>query len=249
MLFHRLGLGFAPSSVNPDRRHCYARPSALDHLLETPGVLELLAEELGVTAEPAALSLVEQLEGIRGRAIHLSVTHSPFRGLSVEELIALVVYSSARFDHTAFKRELLRQPAQAELHHACEAWLRQRSSTLYNGQSLGRPQWPMVGCTSSDPLAPGQFTVAVLPILDHEALALQLERAGSEANFAHEHYLACSPATALNYLDRQAHLTRPTRWDSLALDRKLRTFGLGLLLVERDGVLLYLPARYQSRPP
>jgi hypothetical protein len=35
----------------------------------------------------------------------------------------------------------------------------------------------------------------------------------------------------------------------LVLDRKLRTFGLGLLLVEPDAVLLYLPARYHARPP
>jgi hypothetical protein len=210
-------------------------------------MLQLLAEELGVTPAPSTLSLVEQLEGIRSRAIHLSVTHSPVRGLSVEEIIAVTVYGSSRFDHTAFKRELRRQPGQVELRHACEVWLRQRSSIIHTGDRLGRPQWPMVGSTLSDPLCPEQFTVAVLPVAHQEVLAHQLERIGGEANFAHEHYLACSPATALNYMNEQAHLTRPARWDSLVLDRKLRTYGLGLLLVERDDVLLYLPARYESR--
>lgn len=249
MLFHRLGLGFAPSSSNPDRRLCYARASALDHLLETPGVLQSLAEELGVTPEPSTLSLVAQLEGIRSRAIHLSVTHSPFRGLSVEEIIAVTVYGSGRFEHTAFKRELRRQPSPVELRHACELWLRQRSSVIQSGHRFGRPNWPMVGSTSSDAIAPGQFVVAVLPVAHHEMLTQQLEHLGAEANFAHEHYLACSPATALGYLKEQAHLTRPPRWDSLVLDRKLRTYGIGLLLVERDDVLLYLPARYESRRP
>jgi len=248
MLFHRLGLGFSPSSSNPDRRHCYVRPGALDQLLETPGALELLAEELGVGPALADLSLVEQLDAIRARAIHLAVTHSPVRGLSIEEIIVLTAYASRRFDRSAWKRRLLQRPSQQELNHACQAWLLQRSRCIFGGHRLGRPRWPMVGAGSPEPLAPDQFTVAVAPIADRDVLAGELERLASEANFAHEHYLACSPSTALAYLDLEAHLTRPPRWDSLVLDRKLRTFGLGLLLVEPEGVLLYLPARYYARP-
>lgn len=249
MLFHRLGLGFSPSASTPDRRHCYVRPAALDQLLETPGAFEVLAEELGVEPALSTLSLVEQLDAIRGRAIHLAVTHSPVRGLSIEEIIVLTAYASRRFNRSTWKRQLLRQPDQQELNQACEAWLGQRSSLVIAGQRLGRPRWPMVGATSPNLSSPDQFMVAVAPIATRETLANELERLASEANFAHEHYLACSPCTALGYLDLQAHLTRPARWDSLVLDRKLRTFGLGLLLVEAEGVLLYLPARYQSPPP
>ncbi len=248
MHFHRLGLGFSPSS-NPELRHCFVRAAALDQLLETPGVLELLAHELGATPAASTLSLVEQLESIRSRAIHLSVTRSPLRGLSVEEIIVLTAYSSCRFDHTALKRELSRRHTSHELHQACAGWLRQRSSVIHEGQRFGRPRWPMVGATSLDATSPTQFLIAVLPIADPTALDAQLEGLGAEANFAHEHYVACSLATALGYLAQQAHQTRPTHWDSLVLERKLRTFGVGLLLVEREGVLLYLPARYQSRPP
>ena len=224
------------------------RPAALDQLLETPGALELLAQELGVVAAPSSLSLVEQLDSIRSRAIHLAVTHSPMRGLSVEEIIVVAAYASRHFDRTAWKRELLRQPSQQELGQACQAWLMQRSTNVHGGHGLGRPRWPMVGTTSSDPLLPDQFTIAVVPILDRDMLGIELERLGSEANFAHEHYLACSPGTALGYIDQQAHLTRPTRWDSLVLDRRLRTFGLGLLWSSARGAAL--SARpYQSRPP
>lgn len=248
MLFHRLGLGFAPSASNPDRRHCYVRPAALDQLLETPRALELLAEELGVSTDPAALSLVEQLEAIRGRAIHLAVTPSPFRGLSVEEIVVLAAYASRRFDHTSFKRQLLRQPSPYDLRLACEAWLKQRSVVIRDGHHLSRPRWPLVGFSSADPLCRSQFTVAVLPVLDLDALDIHLERTQYEADFAHEHYLACSPAIALGYLERQASSARPQRWDPLVLDRQLRTTGVGLLLIEPGGVLLHLPARYQARP-
>jgi hypothetical protein len=248
MLFHRLGLGFSPSTSNPDRRHCYVRPGALDQLLETPGVLELLAEELGAAPAPATLSLVEQLESIRRRAIHLAVTHSPVRGLSLEEIIVVTAYASSRFDHTAWKRELVRQPNPAEVSHACQAWLMQRASSINTGRRFGKPRWPLVGCTATDALTSDPFMVAVAPFADHRTLHSELERLASEAGFAHEHYVACSPATALAYLHLQAHSTKPPRWDSMVLDRRLRTLGLGLLLLERDGVLLYLPARYQPPP-
>jgi hypothetical protein len=249
MLFHRLGLGFSPATSNRELRHCYVRAAALERLLETPGALGLLAEELGVAPAASTLSLAEQLEAIRSRAIHLSVTQSPLRGLSIEEILVLTVYASSRFDRTELKRELTRQPSPQELRHACTRWLDQRSSVTRDGHRLGRSRWPMVGSSSLGEGPLGQFTVALVPMFDPAMLDAQLESVGAEANFAHEHYLACSPATALGYLDQQAHLTHPARWDSLVLERKLRTFGIGLLLVEREGVFLYLPARYQSHPP
>jgi len=248
MLFHRLGLGFSPSASNPKRRHCYVEPRGLEQLLETPGALELLGEELGV-AEGRAVSLVELLEEIRRRAIHLAVTHSEFRGLSVEEILVLAAYRSSRFDHMAWKRELRRVPGPQELHHACHAWLKQRARVIGAGGRFGRPRWPLVGCASADSRSPEQFVVAVAPFADGESLAADLEGLSSDAHFAHEHYLACAPAVALGYIALQARATLPTRWDSLVLERKLRGAGIGLLLVERDGVSLYVPARYDSHPP
>jgi len=224
-------------------------PGALDKLLETPGALDSLAEELGVAAASSAPSLVELLESIRRRAIHLSVTPSEFRGLSVEEIIVLTAYESSRFDQTAWKREVRRQPAPHELHHVCRAWLMQRARIIASGKSMGQPRWPMVGGASLEPHRPEQLMIAVAPFADSEALAAELEPLMAEAHFAHEHYVACTPATALGYLGLQARRTQPPRWDSLVLERKLRGAGVGLLLVEPDGVLLHLPARYDSHPP
>jgi hypothetical protein len=248
MFFHRLGLGFSPSTSHPDRRHCYVRPGALDQLLETPGVLELLAEDLGVRSPLASLSLVEQLEAVRRRAIHLAVTNSPFRGLSLEEILVLTAYTSPRLDHSAWKRGLLRKPNQQEQLRESEAWLRERAAFVMSGSRVGRPRWPLVG-SSSPELDDAHFVVAVAPLSDHRTLGADLERLAGEANFAHEHYLACSPATALAFLGEKARAANPPHWDSLALDRELRTLGLGLLLLEPEAVLLYLPARYQTLAP
>lgn len=224
------------------------RATALDQLLETPGALELLADELGVTPPPASLSLVEQLEAVRRRAIHLAVTSSPYRGLSLEEIMVVAAYGSTRLSHTAWKRALSRQPSQQELYRASEAWLRERAAFITTGSRLGKVRWPLVGGGSPD-LTDGQFVVAVAPLTDPHTLGTELERLASEANFAHEHYVVCSPATALAFLGATARATSPPRWDSLALDRELRTLGLGLLLLEPDGMFIYLPARYQTLPP
>lgn len=248
MLFHRLGLGFSPSSSNPDRRHCYVRAAALDQLLETPGVLEALALELGAIPNPSTLSLVEQLEHIRRRAIHLAVTQSPMRGLSLEEIVVLTAYTSALFEHTAWKKELARQPSDQELNRVCERWLRQRAAVVGSGRHAGKPRWPLVGYSSPDRETRDQFIVAVAPASNAAALYSDLDRLASEATFANEHYVACSAATALAFVDFHARSSAPRRYDSLVLDRRLRTLGLGLLLVEPDGVLLYLPSRYQPLP-
>jgi hypothetical protein len=249
MLFHRLRLGFSPSSSNPDRRHCYVQPAALDQLLETPGVLEALALELGATSTPAAFSLVELLEHIRRRAIHLAVTPSPVCGLSLEEIIVMTAYASPRFDHTAWKRQIARQPSDQELHRVCERWLLQRSAVIGTGRHVGKPRWPLVGYSSSDRQARDQFSVGVAPFSNATVLWSELDRLASEAaDLANEHYVACSPATALAFIDLHAHSTPTRRYDSLVLDRKLRTLGLGLLLVEPEGILLYLPSRYQPQP-
>jgi hypothetical protein len=248
MLFHRLGLGFTPSSSNPDRRHCYVRPAALDQLLETPGALEALALELGATSTPSALSLVEQLEHIRRRAIHLAVTPSAVSGLSLEEIIVMTAYASPRFDGTAWKREVARQPSDQELYRVCERWLRQRSAVISTGRQVGKPRWPLVGYSSSDRQARDQFSVGVAPFSNATVLWSELDRLAGEADLANEHYVACSPATALAFIDLHARSTPTLRYDSLVLDRKLRTLGIGLLLVEPDGVLLYLPSRYQPLP-
>ena len=79
MSFNRLGFGFSSPHSKPDQRYCYVHASALQRLLETPGALELLLQELGEQADLAKLSLVEQLACLRQRAIHLAVTSSPFK--------------------------------------------------------------------------------------------------------------------------------------------------------------------------
>jgi hypothetical protein len=250
-MFKRLGLGFSSPHSKPDQRYCYVHAGALQRLLETPGALELLLEELGEPANPGRLSLVEQLACLRQRAIHLAVTASPFKGLSLEEIVVLSAYSSDRFNHTAWKREITRQPSEHELTLACHSWLKKRVDEVIDGQHLGKPHWPLVGfgrdAGAAGPSAP-PFVLGVAPICDVSRLQRGLEPLAFEVGFAHEHYVACAPATALQYLSRHAASGGSLGWDAFVLDRRLRSLGLGLLLVEHAEVMLYLPARYHAAP-
>lgn len=240
---YRSGLGFSASISRPSQRHCYARAAALDQLLATPGALDLLHEELtGAPCEPC--SVTEQLARLKRQAIHLSVTHSAFYGLSLEEIIVLCAYDSPRFAGSPFRDQLRHEPDSQEVWDLCRAWLRERTTSIRHGEELGVPRWALVGHSPAAAGEAARFTVAVAPALRASALDQELPALGAQSGFAHEHYVACTPATALDYVRRAATAGAAVRWDPFALDRRLRTLGLGLLLVEEGQVVMYLPARY-----
>jgi hypothetical protein len=247
MSFYRSGFGFSAPLSHSAQRYCYVKPAALDQLLATPGMLELLLVEVTGEAEQPR-SIVEQLARLKRRAIHLSVTRSAFHGLSLEEIIVLCAYTSPRFEHTPFQRELLVEPRPEELWASCRLWLRERAACIAPGEALQLRHWPLVGYTPHDHQTPSRFAVGLAPVAHSAALDRELGHLASEAGFAHEHYVACTPATALDYVRRAASVGGAVRWDPFALDRRLRSLGLGLLLVEGANVVLYLPARYHSSP-
>jgi hypothetical protein len=62
------------------------------------------------------------------------------------------------------------------------------------------------------------------------------DQMGTFAEYAHTVYLACTPAFAADYLERNAEHRAVNHWDHSLLDRKLKQGGFGLLIVERDNV-------------
>jgi hypothetical protein len=240
-------LWFSAPYSHSAQRHCYVRSSALDQLLDTPGVLQLLLEELAEQGPPSS-SVLDQLSQLKRHLIHLSVTPSAFRGLSLQEIVVLCAYDSERFNHTAWKHELLAQPSAEAFGAACRSWLRERARTIAAGSSLGLSHWPLVGYSANEPQSPHRFIVGVAPMVDATALERGLTLVGREVGFGHEHYVACTPATALEFVRRSAIAEASSGWDAFALDRRLRSLGLGLLLVEGQRVELCLPARYHAAP-
>ncbi|RYZ06785.1 MAG: hypothetical protein EOO73_14660 [Myxococcales bacterium] len=246
---YRSGLGFSASIPHATQRYCYARSSALDQLLAAPGALELLLTEL--TGEPPLPgSVVDQLAQLKRHAIHRSVTRTAFHGLSLEEIVVLCAYTSPYFEDSSFRSQLLAEPSTTEQWELCKSWLRARASHIVAGEELGARRWPLVGHSTraGEAEGPSRFAVAVAPVTHSSTLDRDLPGLGVESGFAHEHYIACTPATALDYVRRAATLGGILRWDPFALDRRLRSLGLGLLLVEGREVSVYLPARYHPSP-
>jgi hypothetical protein len=156
----------------------------------------------------------------------------------------LSAYASSSFDDTAWKRELRRDLGQQALLTACRSWLGQRAASICNGRTVGKPRWLLVG---SSPLET-PLVFGLTPVAGARELERELPLLATEAGFAHEHYIACTPFTALDYLARAARADGALRWDPFVLDRHLRSAGIGLLLLEPEGLLLYLPARYHPTP-
>ena len=63
-----------------------------------------------------------------------------------------------------------------------------------------------------------------------------VDQMGTYAEYANNVYLACTPAFAAEYLERNAYSRGVNQWDSCVLERKLNSGGYGLLIVERDTV-------------
>lgn len=251
MWFQGSGLGFSASPSKSTQRHCYVKGSALDALMDTPGVLDILLEELtGQSVNQT--SVVEQMARLKRHVIHLSVTPSSFHGLSLEEIVVLTAYTSPRLQHSVFTRAFNTESNTAELRAVCERWLSQRATVVATGHSVGLRRWPLVGYSpeprGTEKPASARFVVGLAPFSHPATLERELGQLAGEATFGHEHYVACSPGTALAYLRQAAEERSPVRWDPFVLDRRLRSLGLGLLLVEGQNIALYMPARYTPAP-
>jgi hypothetical protein len=238
------------SGSSPERRHCYLRSSFLEVLLADSRAVSRLMSELGVEPPPAhvARSPTDELEALRQRAIHLSVTDSPFRGLSVEEILVLGAFSATLLFDPAWRRALGQEQSHGGLLAACRAWLGSRVVVCCAGGQFGKHRWPLVGFTSAAPDAVEAAVMAVVPISNAAAIATDLDQLVTEGSFANELYLACSPGVALHYLYLHAELGGTFRWDTRCLDQRLKRSGVGLIVVDPDGATLHLPARHDPSP-
>lgn len=83
----------------------------------------------------------------------------------------------------------------------------------------------------------GSRAVAVELKNDVEQLKRGLDQLATFKDYANAVYLACTPALAASYLDRHAGARNVRQWDPELLTRKLKTMGVGLLIVEGSMVM------------
>src|SRR5574341_910946 len=90
--------------------------------------------------------------------------------------------------------------------------------------------WKKSGVFGSDSL------LAVELKNDDAQFSRAIDQMGTFAEYANSVYVACTPAFAADYMDRNTESRGVNHWDPGVMDRKLTAGGFGLLIVERDRV-------------
>ena len=234
-------------TTSDDERYCYIRSSKLMDYYSDPTVINALMERLQVPGTAATHNLMSAQE--KKAAIETQIDfyrQSPtsfwYRAPSREILAASIwrcggdllrqrVISDKFYD--VAREEDLRRPVAR--------WLQSRGEEPYMEIQLGRRRIDVLGYNKRGP----RLTAVELKNSDAE-FRRGPDQMSSFAEYAHAVYLACTPAFAADYLERNAEHRAVNHWDPTLLDRKLKQGGFGLLIVERDTVFEVIKPVEQS---
>jgi hypothetical protein len=114
-------------------------------------------------------------------------------------------------------------------------WLRNAGFQPFMEVPLGRRRIDVLGHKRS---GPGGYPklMAVELKNDDRQFARAIDQLGTFAEYVNTVYVACTPAFAAEYLERNAEARGVEHWDADVLERKLAAGGFGLLVVERESV-------------
>ena len=201
--------------------------------------LDLLMKAIGVKGKPGQLKKLDPDE--KARAILHELAHlaesrtSIWHEVHKLEILTFFVYEvlnkaerAAIFGHVAKESDLLRPVAQHFVDQGYE---------VYDEIPMGRNRADLVAHI------PGGFfnvwtptVIAVELKNDLTQLKRGIDQLTTFQDYAHQTYLACTPAMAHEYLRWHAKSPGVKHWDSGALKRKLEKIGAGLLLVQGASV-------------
>jgi hypothetical protein len=237
-------------SNSGDERYCYIRASKLAEYYSDPIVIGALMERLEVPGTVATHNrMTEQGKkvAIEAQIDHFRQTASSFwYGVPQREILAASIWRcggdflSQRVIYDKFydvaREEDLRRPVAR--------WLQSRGNQPYMEIQLGRRRIDVLGYNKRGP----RLTAVELKNSDEE-FRRGPDQMGSFAEYAQAVYLACTPAFAAEYLERNAEHRAVNHWDPTLLDRKLKQGGFGLLIVERDTVFEVIKPVEQTPSP
>jgi len=242
----------APLTLAPDddQRYCYIRSSKLMEYYSDPTVISALMERLqvpGTTATHNLMGETEKKAAIEAQIEHFSETPASFwYRVPPREILAASIWRcggdflsqrviSDKFYDVAREEDLRRPVAR---------WLQNRDEQPYMEIQLGRRRIDVLGYNKRGP----RLTAVELKNSDEE-FRRGPDQMSSFAEYAHAVYLACTPAFAADYLERNAEHRAVNHWDPTLLDRKLKQGGFGLLIVERDIVFEVIKPVEQNPSP
>jgi hypothetical protein len=235
------GHGPENSEDDGETRFCYLRSSKLAEYYSDQTVLTALLEQLQVPGTAATLARMndrDKREAIETQIDHFRRTPNSFwYGVAANEVLAASIW---RARGQALRRRLVQDKfckvsREDDLLRPVARWLTARGESPYMEIPLGRRRIDALGFKKAGLTGSPRLTAVELKN-DDEQFRRGPDQMGTFAEYVHGVYLACTPAFAAEYLERNAENRNVNHWDSSVLDRKLKQGGFGLLLVERDNV-------------
>ncbi len=179
------------------------------------------------------MPLPEKRAAIEAQIDHFRETPSSFwYEVQPKEILAASIWRvrGDQLNEKVIKDKFYDVAREDDLRRPVARWLNSRGDEPYMEIQLGRRRIDVLGRGKSD-----RLTAVELKNSD-EQFRRGPDQMQSFSEHAHAVYLACTPAFAAEYLERNADHRSVNRWDPTLLERKLKQGGFGLLVVERDTV-------------
>jgi hypothetical protein len=234
--------------IEADRNYCYLDGAELAVALQETRVLDALLVELQVPGKPftlRALSAKDKLREIENQAEHFRRSKtSIWHGMEPSQVLAASIWRSRLVPRYVRNEMFWAVPKEADLLEPISAWLETSGFAVHEEVPMGRGRVDVVGHRAAAMLGLRPARVVAVELKnDLNQLKRGLDQMVTFRDYAHDVYLACTPALAAEYLDAHANSRGVQRWDSDVLDRKLGLFGFGLLLVEGEDVYVHLESK------
>jgi hypothetical protein len=227
----------SPIKLAPDdTRYCYIRANKLMEYYADPIVISGLMEQLqvpGTTATHNHMAENEKKAAIEGQMDHFRQTPTSFwYETNPQEILAASIWRmrGVHLSDRVVRDKFCDVAREEDLMRPVARWLQARGETPYMEIQLGRRRIDVLGYNNKN-----RLTAIELKNTDEE-FRRGPDQMATFAEYAQAVYLACTPAFAADYLERNAENRNVNRWDATLLDRKLKQGGFGLLIVERDHV-------------
>jgi hypothetical protein len=246
------------SSNTNETRYCYLRLGKLQQLLSDPFVLDALLDQLGVPGERQVLRNLtpqEKMENIETWADNLRrSTTSIWSEVPRLEVIAAQLWRAhLQFEgpKSVFPKNLVRRnwfcevSREADLQIPIAKWLKVVGYEPYTEIPLGRARVDVLGYRKPALTKPGQL-IAIELKNEYEQFKRAMDQMGTFSEYANLVYMACTPDFAASFLDQNERSTK--HWDPSILDRRLRSAGVGLLIVEREQVFEVIEPTERNPP-
>lgn len=237
-------------SNSDDERHCYIRASKLMEYYSDPIVIDALIKRLqvpGTVATHRMMTPQDKKAAIEAQIHIFSQTPASFwYRVPPREILAASIWRCGRdfLSERVINDKFYDVAREEDLKRPVARWLQSHGDEPYMEIQLGRRRIDVLGYSKRGP----RLTAVELKNSDEE-FRRGPDQMGSFAEYAHVVYLACTPAFAADYLERNAEHRAVNHWDPTLLDRKLKQGGFGLLIVERDNVFEVIKPVEQTPSP